>query len=70
MPAGAANSTAGVMQAIGGTHQQYFRAARLGSRVETLRDFLCLRSERIFRWRVSEANEHRCFDTMTATARL
>jgi hypothetical protein len=31
-----------------------------------LRDFLCLRSERIFRWGVSEANETDRFDAMTA----
>jgi hypothetical protein len=36
--------------------------------VESLRDFLCLRSERIFRWGVSEANETDRFDTMTAAA--
>ena len=46
------------------------RTARLGSHVESLRDFLCLRSEEIFRWRVSEANEDDRFDTMTAAARF
>ena len=46
------------------------RTARLGSHVESLRDFLCLRSEGIFRWRVSEANEGDRFDTMTAAARF
>lgn len=46
------------------------RLSRLGSQVESLRDFLCLRSERIFRWGVSEANEGGCFDTMTVAARI
>ena len=57
-------------RAISGAHQLCLRAARLGSQVESLRDFLCLRSEGIFRWRVSEANEGDRFDTMTAAASL
>jgi hypothetical protein len=35
-----------------------------------LRDFLCLRSEGIFRWWVSEANEGNRFETKTAAARV
>ena len=57
-------------RAISGAHQLCLRAARLGSHVESLRDFLCLRSEGIFRWGVSEANEGDRFDTMTVAARF